>query len=309
VLGGLDWAAVRLNYLRWWFLVPITDYLKWNINVLFVSAFPFAPLLLAGMAGRRRTIEIGAAALALAAICWLALGELSSPMPDWQTWSLQDIAARAMIGGPLGPSSWSLRVAPLLRLVGLAGMGSLTVIIARGAGRASGWGRGELVVMTLAAFQLALIHVLWLYNDRYYVVLAPLWAIVAARALDTMGRAKWPAGALLAVWAAVAVSGTRDMLAFNNACAGAARDLEAAGIPAADIDAGYPLNGWRLYAHSENLPPGSDRRYDVPFVTSDRSTRYQIVNGPIPEADIVRVIPLDRATWQASHVLYVVRRH
>jgi hypothetical protein len=98
------------------------------------------------------------------------------------------------------------------------------------------------------------------------------------------------------------------MLAFNAACAQAARELEASGIAPSEVDAGYPLNGWRLYAHPENLPAGADRRYDVPFVTSARLTRYSIANGPAPESDIVRVIPLDRATWQASRVLYVVRR-
>jgi len=85
------------------------------------------------------------------------------------------------------------------------------------------------------------------------------------------------AAACLVLWAGVAISGTRDMLAFNEACAAAAREVEATGVPAWEIDAGYPLNGWRLYAHSENLPPGSDRRYDVPFVTSDRPTQYAIM--------------------------------
>ena len=308
MIGALEWAAVRQDYLRWWFTIPITDYLKWTINVLFVAAFPFAPLLLPYGARWPRLLLVGAAALALMAISRVALGELSNPMPDWQTWSLQDIAARAMMGGPLGPSAWSLRATPFVSVAGLAAMASLTIILVNWGGRSSRWDRADSVVLTLAALHIALIHVLWLYNDRYYTVLAPSLAIVGAKALDAEGRAKWIAAALLAVWAAVAVTGTRDMLAFNAACAQAARELEAAGIPPADVDAGYALNGWRLYAHPENLPPGADRRYDVPFVTSDRPTRYSIANGPTPGSDVVRVIPLDRATWQASRVLYVVRR-
>jgi len=106
----------------------------------------------------------------------------------------------------------------------------------------------------------------------------------------------------------VAITGTRDMLAFNEACAKAAAEMEAAGISPVEMDAGYPLNGWRLYAHAENLPPGADRRYDVPFVTSDRPTRYSVVNGPMPDSDVIGVIPLDRASWQASRTLYLIRR-
>jgi hypothetical protein len=88
----------------------------------------------------------------------------------------------------------------------------------------------------------------------------------------------------------------------------AVRRLEARGVPAPDIDAGYPLNGWRLYAHPENLPPGADRRYDVPFVTSAGKTPYVIANYPLPDADVIEVVPLPRATWQTTHELYVVKR-
>ena len=94
----------------------------------------------------------------------------------------------------------------------------------------------------------------------------------------------------------------------REACAAAAREVEATGVPAWEIDAGYPLNGWRLYAHSENLPPGSDRRYDVPFVTSDRPTRYAIMNRPLPGFEVVRVVPLERASWQTTRAVYVLRR-
>ena len=308
MLGTLDWAGVRQGYLRWWFTIPMTDYLTWNINVLFVSVFPLVPLLLPFITRWRRVWPASAAALALAVICRVALGGLSTPLPDWQTWSLQDIAARAMVGGPLGPSAWSIRAAPAVRLIGLLAMASLVAIFVRRRAGSSRWGRPELVVLTMAGLHVAMIHALWFYNDRYYVVLAPLVAIIAAQAIDTDGRAKWLAVPLLGVWAVVSATGTRDMLAYNDACARAAQELEAAGIPPVEVDAGYPLNGWRLYAHPENLPPGSDRRYDVPFVTSDRSTRYSIANGPTSDSDVVRVIPLERASWQASRVLYVVRR-
>ncbi len=308
MLGPLDWAAIRQDYLRWWFTVPIASYLRWNVEVLFVAVFPFVPLLVAYVARWRRAIEVGAAAIVLAVVCRMALGTLATPMPHWQTWSLQDIAARAMLDGDLAPSSWSLRVVPAVKLLGLLAVGALGVIGVRGWLRRPDWRRVELVILTLALLQVVCINVLWLYNDRYYVVLAPLLAIVGARALDLDGRAKWIATAILAIWAGIAISGTRDMLAFNDACAKAARELEASGIPPWDIDAGYSLNGWRLYAHPENLPPGADRRDDVPFVTSSRATHYSITNSPLPRSEVLRIVPLERASWQASRAVYVVRR-
>jgi hypothetical protein len=116
------------------------------------------------------------------------------------------------------------------------------------------------------------------------------------------------AAALLAIWAGIAITGTRDMLAFNEACATAERELEATGIPSWDIDAGYAWNGWRLYAHPENLPPEADRGYDVSFVTSNRATHYSITNSPLPHSEGIRIVPLARASWQATRAVYVVRR-
>ena len=308
VLGPLEWAATRQGYLRWWFMVPITNYLRWTVEVLFVSVFPFTPLLLPYLARSRSVIAVGIAALMFAVVSHVALGELWMPLPNWQTWSLQDIAARAMIPGGLAPSNGSLRLVPVVKLLGLLAVASLGVITVRGWLRRPGWGKVELPIITFGVLHVAVIHALWLYNDRYYVVLAPAVAIIAAQALDADGRGKWLATALLAVWAGIAISGTRDMLAFNDACARAAQELEASGIPPWDIDAGYSLNGWRLYAHPENLPPGADRRYDVPFVTSETSPRYSIANAPLPQTDVIRVVPLEDASWQASRAVYVVRR-
>jgi len=63
-----------------------------------------------------------------------------------------------------------------------------------------------------------------------------------------------------------------------------------------------------LYAHPENLRPGADRDYDVPFVTSLTPTTYKIANLPLPGYDVLRVIRLEHAWWQATDCLYVLRR-
>jgi dolichyl-phosphate-mannose-protein mannosyltransferase len=305
-LGLLDWAAIRQDYLRWWFTVPITDYLRWNVEVPFILAFPFAPLLLAYIVGRRRAAEAAAAAIILAIVCRWSLGHVVMPLPEGQTWSLRDIAARSMLDGSVAASGWSLRVTPLVELLGLLIVGALVVIVIRRCLRPAG--SGERVVFALAGLQLLCINALWLYNDRYYVVFAPMMAIVGAQALERNRLGQGVAAGLLIVWAGIAISGTRDMLAFNGTCASVTQELEASGIPPWDIDAGYPLDGWRLYAHPEHLPPGANRQSDVPFVTSSLPTHYSITNSPLPQSEVLRIVPLEHASWQATRVLYVVRR-
>jgi hypothetical protein len=274
--------------------------------VPFIVALPIAPLLLGYIVRRRRAAETAVAAIVLAILCRGILGQLVMPVPEGQTWSLRDIAARSMLDGTVASSSWSLRVTPLVELLGLLTVSALVVIGIRRSLQPTA--TGERVVFALAALQLICINALWLYNDRYYVVFAPLLAIVGAQALDRDRLARGVATGLLIVWAGIAISGTRDMLAFNGTCASVTEELEASGIPPWDIDAGYALDGWRLYAHPEHLPPGARRESDVPFVTSNRPTHYSITNSPLPKSEVLRVVPLIHASWQATRVLYVVRR-
>jgi hypothetical protein len=306
-LGVLDWAAIREDYLGWWFKVPLTDYLRWNVEVPFVLAFPFAPLLLAYLVRWRRAAETAAAAIVIGIVCRWSLGHVVMPLPEGQTWSLRDIAARSMLDGTVAASTWSLHATPFVELLGLLIVGALTVIVIRRCLDPAE--RGERVVFALAGLQLVCINALWLYNDRYYVVFAPMLAIVGAQALDRNRLGQGVAAGLLMVWAAIAISGTRDMLAFNGTCASVTEELEASGIPSWDIDAGYSLDGWRLYAHPEHLPPGANRRSDVPFVTSNLPTHYSITNSPLPKSEILRIVPLDQASWQATRVVYLVRRN
>jgi hypothetical protein len=307
-LGQLDWLAIRSAGIKWVSLIPVRTYAVWTIRVVLESIFPLATLLLASLARWRTAVTVAAIAVLLVVPMQRARGEILSPLPDWQTWSLQDIGARALIPGDAPESAWSARVMPIARGLGLVTLASFSMLCGRGLFTRRRWGRGESVLIMHAFLMLGAAHVLWLYNDRYYLVFAPVVAVLAAAALDQDPRAKWMAAVLLSVWAAIAITGTRDLLAFNEACGLAAKRLEASGVPPWEIDAGYPWNGWRLYAHSENLGPGADRRFDVPFVTSDREAQYVIMNYPPAGANVVEVVPLPRATWQTTRELYVVKR-
>ncbi len=300
LFGRLDVADARLHALRWWVLIPPREYGRWNAHLAIEAAFPLAPVVLAALFSRRAALLAAPLAVALAAAFLAALGTLPFPLPDTQTWTMQDFAARTLLPCEIAWRPWAVAAGPWLRgaaVIVLAGAlaGIVRAIARRDAGMS--------VVLAFGAVQLALVNVLWLYNDRYYVAFAPVLAL-AATAIGRMRPAI--AAALLAAWAAVGVSGARDTLAFNDAIATAVRRLEAAGVPPADIDAGYVSNGWRLYMHPERLGPGTDRRYDVPFVTSDATRRYRFANCAEPGYDIVETIPLPASTWQATRQIFLL---
>jgi hypothetical protein len=164
------------------------------------------------------------------------------------------------------------------------------------------------LVVALGAAYLVVINLLWLYNDRYFLPLAPALACVAAL---WASRARAPVAVavpLLALFWFLCVTGTRDMIDVNEVAARAAADLEASGVPPWDVDAGWALNGWRLWAHPERLRPGADRQWDVPFVTSKTPTTYAVGSVRLPDHDVLRVLPLPHAWWQATDRLYVLRR-
>jgi hypothetical protein len=304
-IGELDMEATRLNTLRWLFLVTPQEYSRWNIGVMFQSVFPLFPLLLPALSRRRAAMAAGVMAFVLAVALRLSLGAIPLPLPDWQTWSLQDIAARAMIGGDATPSAWSHRVMPLVTTAGLLVVASFLLACVSAGRRLS---RPAATIVASAAMLVLMINVLWLYNDRYFVIFAPAVATIATlRSVEVKLR---PALVVpfLVLLGAVSVTGTLDMLDVNEACETAAHDLEASGVPPWDIDAGYASNGWRLYVHPEHLRVDEDPGEDVPYVTSKAPTTYRVTNTPLPDYTVVRVLPLRHAWWQANDRLYVLRR-
>ena len=74
----------------------------------------------------------------------------------------------------------------------------------------------------------------------------------------------------------------------NRAASEALAWLRNRGIPFSDIDAGYALDGWYLYAHPENLAPGQIPERDVPFVTTNEPRPYVIATAPLKSYKVLR---------------------
>jgi len=303
--GALGPEAGRLEQLEWLTLVMPLNYLEWNFGVLWQAAIAFAPLLLAATCTRRWRLVLPMAAV-ITGFLWAMFRHLPATLPDWDTWSMQDVGGgRVLILGMPDPSAWSERVRPFILGLGMVtGAGLLVSIAASAAERR----RAVTLVLLSGAVNLAVINALWLYNDRYYLPLAPTIACAGALWAARLRAPAAVAAVLVALLWIVAVTGTRDMLDVNETVARAAADLESAGVPAWDIDAGWALNGWRLWAHPERLAPGATREYGVPFVTSKTPTSYAIASVLLPDHDVVRVLPLPHAWWQATDRIYVLRR-
>src|SRR5205807_2230123 len=107
--------------------------------------FPFAPLLLCPLTRWRRAIATGALAVALLFGVRLTLGAVPNPMPDVQTWSLQDIAMRtSLMGGTIAPSAWAVRIVPALKILGAILVASLILAPASLGGER--WRAGRVLV-------------------------------------------------------------------------------------------------------------------------------------------------------------------
>jgi hypothetical protein len=307
IFGRLPVEDRRVSDLRSIWMITAKEYADWNLNLLWIAAFPLAPMLLARLTSLRRAIAAIVVGAVLMGVAYGILRQVPTPLPDWQTWSLQDLATRGgLLGGDLQPSSWSVHAMPFLRVLGALVAGSFLLAVSESAKRRT---PAAIVVAAIALCHVALFNVLWFFNDRYYIVLLPPLAfLAAARTIGNTRRVAWIAAPLLTLWAFISFTGTRDMIATNDVVARLAQELEARGVPPSEIDAGYSLNGWRLYAHPENLPPGAVAQYDVPFVTSAHPTRYRIVNAPGPDENVLKTEPLPAALWQVSDRVYVVER-
>jgi hypothetical protein len=304
--GPLDAESGRLEQLQWLTLVTPFEYIDWNIGMFWQAAVPFAPLLLASSITSRGWRIVAVAAIVAGLLLRMTFGHLPFPLPDWETWSLQDIGGgRVLIGGGAPVSAWSTRAAPFVSFVGLVTASALIVALGSLILRRS---RAAAVLLAFGLLNLGIINAFWLYNDRYDLVLAPTLACAAAWWASRVHARVAIVSSLIAVLWTVSVTGTRDMLDVNETAGIAARDLEAEGVPAWDVDGGWALNGWRLWAHPERLPAGTDRSSAVPFVTSKVPTTYKISSRPLPDYDIVRELPLQHAWWQATDRVYVLRR-
>src|SRR5207249_2055392 len=134
-------------------------------------------------------------------LLYLYFGEIPSPVHDGETWSLKDLAnVRGLIEGKLtasGPAhSFSWLVCALLLFSTAALVGGLGRLLVKTRGRVSQPSR---LMAALGLLQLGIINGLWLYYDRYYLVLLPPLIYLALKLTLETGFSR------LLAWSGVAV--------------------------------------------------------------------------------------------------------
>jgi len=306
--GGLAYRAVRIRYLL--SVSPIV-YAEAGLSLLAHVGLAASPALLATAPSLRRwpwrtALTVLLAALAVSIVAPSAVAALKPRA----TWSTQEIgAARPLLLGWSAPTRLRAVIGLVATVAGLiAGACVLKRIAAalrKGALRNPAW----TCLASFGACSTGLIFALWFFYDRYYLPLVPvvLAFILAPTESDPSDRAGRAADGIAAPGSAFStgdqrllaprklrtaavvlslvglalldVTGTRDMLSFARTVSGAVDRLHAKGVPYHRIDAGYPENGWRLYAHPQNLPPGATLA-DVPHVTSAAPASFAVAESP-----------------------------
>lgn len=167
--------------------------------------------------------------------------------------------------------------------------------------------RAAAAVLITAAVYWAASFPLWLFADRYYLVLVPAGALILALApLPQKRLAKVGALAMTAAMGLLSLGGT---FAYQRGLASVieARNLlEREGVPRRAIDAGYDLNGEELYRFSGEDTMRAEA--GIPMVTSARLDEYTVAVRPFAGTRVV-----GRLTWPGPfglgrRELYVLQR-
>jgi len=264
-----------------------------------VALLPLAASLLRGPAVRRALPALGAlAALALAA--WITGVDWPAALAPSFTWTWGELGATE----PLVAARQRLAV-PGWIASALTGLGFASSALLIGVA----WRRLAAPAAFLAwslAGHLGLLAVLWLFYDRYLLAMLPLAIalVLAARPL-VRHRVLVTGIALLGLLSAI---GVRDHLAYNAALWRTVDLLRARGVPDAQIDAGYVVDGWLHFARPENAPRGADGEPIFPWLTAPGGVLpYQVANRPLPGWEVLDTVPFVRWLGRSGE-LYVLAR-
>jgi hypothetical protein len=246
-----------------------------------------------------------ALAIAVGAILVVAAGHLTGGLhyPAFAsegTWISDELGATLTLLPGWTPVQTPALVTALLTLVCWASFVSLAASASRPAS-----GPAAPVLWWTIAGLVAMAAILWLATDRYILAfLAPALALVLGRG----ALVSWPrATPVLVLFALVGTIAVRDRIDAEEAIWSAVNDLRQAGVPAADIDAGYVVNGWLQYAHPAGAHRDAQGHVAVPFVNADAELPWVVAAAPMEGFTVVREYPFNR-TWRRPGAIFVLQR-
>ena len=139
------------------------------------------------------------------------------------------------------------------------------------------------------------VALLWLFYDRYALVLVPL-VIVSVLRGGPIGNPRVTAAMVVAM-GLVSLEAFAIILPIT-ALGAAVQHFRSIGIKPADFDGGYVVNGWLQYAHPQHARRDASGAVQVPKVNASAMTPYRISNGVKPGWKVIVSFPYTRgAGW------------
>jgi hypothetical protein len=246
-----------------------------------------APLT-AGAPGRTLRAALFGGLAALAVVLLKRFGAtVPEPLVDKGTWTLQELGATM----PLLIGDRPASLSSVAWMVGAVSGASFGCWLAAVGFRFHGVAERFLACLLLA--HLGLMLLLWLFYDRYALVLFP--PAIALFLVKQRQARELPRAVAILVLACITAIGLRDHLELNRAVWRGVDWLEARGVDPSEIDGGYAVNGWLHYADPEEAPRRDDGRAFVPGMTAPRGgVPYGVtVAGSTDERTLAR-FPFDR---------------
>jgi hypothetical protein len=198
---------------------------------------------------------------------------------------------------------WWRWVMVLLGSIGAAGVSFAAIAVRRNLNRAA-----AAVAITAGIYWIAMLP-LWLFNDRYDLLLVPAGALVLAIAPLPQGRStKLAALAMTAAMGLMSLGGTYSYQRGLAAVIVARDVLVKKGVPRSAIDAGYELNGLELYRFAR---PSAERVPDeaaIPMITTNELDEYTIASQPIPGTTTIGRAPVPGLFGIGYREIYILQR-
>src|SRR5579875_2589839 len=276
----------------------------WMVAPLLYLGLVLSPLALPHLVSSRwrRGLAI-AAALAVATLPVLLTDPGASSIPE-----LSCCGGWNNVLVLRGPLRFAWTNLPLrLAILGISILGVAGIVLAAMEIKAAE--AGFLAVIVSAAIYWAGTVPLWLYNDRYYLVMLPAGCLLLAAA--PRPRTMAARGATLAMLAAMgwlAAAGVYDQQRGLDAVMAARDALLAQGVARTEIDAGYPLNGSDLY---RDPAPGRQETFaleaGIPLITSSEPKLYTIAAAPLAGSAILRRFKWPGVFGLGHRTLYVLK--
>ncbi|MGH7847596.1 MAG: ArnT family glycosyltransferase [Candidatus Binatia bacterium] len=321
VFGFTKVYAGKLDSIQFWFDVSPFAYASAVMGVLAHISLALSPMALPFFFKNHKPLlwMTVLSLLIVGTTLWVVTGTVILPLEKGSTWALEELGATLPLLGGARPPREGMGMRPFLPLwlnypLAVLSLCSAAVIIARAIELAREKGeKVELLFFIYALFQTALILLLWLFYDRYYVVLlCPLMVLLVDKRLADMKFAVFG----IAMLFLISLSGTSDSLQVSRATNEAITWLREKGVALADIDASYAFNGWNLYFHPDPLGPGEapdhDVRHitadDVRAVTGDVEKPYEIAVTPLPGYHVLREIRWSPSFWMATDRIYILKK-